>query len=220
MFEDGRPSRRHPLRWLALSGVVGPVASVAAFTVAGALRPGYSPIHTSISALGVGPGGRLLNDLGIAVGVLFLVFTAVFVLELRTHIGPVRLGHRRVSRARRPGVRRRGRVQRSFDRAAAHGRLDGEYGHHAHRVHTGRALAPPRPRVAPVRHVLVGGRRGRTRPGGWRLCAADAAVAHAIAPTRWPDGTSRLRLARRLVRGIRMAAVPRIAGTHDSVLDV
>lgn len=87
-----RTGHRQPLRWLALSGVVGPVALVTAFTIPGALRPGYSPIHTAISALGVGPGGWVLNGLGAAVGVLILIFTAVFVLEMRPHIGPVRLG--------------------------------------------------------------------------------------------------------------------------------
>jgi hypothetical protein len=37
-------------RWLALGGVVGPLVFVATITIAGALRPGYSPIQQAISA--------------------------------------------------------------------------------------------------------------------------------------------------------------------------
>ncbi len=42
-------------RWLALARVVGPILFVGVFTLAGFLRPGYSPIHQAISDLGVGP---------------------------------------------------------------------------------------------------------------------------------------------------------------------
>jgi hypothetical membrane protein len=40
-------------RWLALGGVAGPLLFVLAFTVAGMLRPGYSPVDQAISDLGI-----------------------------------------------------------------------------------------------------------------------------------------------------------------------
>jgi hypothetical membrane protein len=48
-------------RWLALCGVLGPVVYLVTFTVAGFLRPGYSPIHQAVSDLGVGSNPWLLN---------------------------------------------------------------------------------------------------------------------------------------------------------------
>ncbi|HEY3034239.1 MAG TPA: hypothetical protein VGJ54_06230, partial [Streptosporangiaceae bacterium] len=48
--------------WLALlGGVVNPVAFVIIYTLVGALRPGYSPVHQSISDLGVGWYGPLMD---------------------------------------------------------------------------------------------------------------------------------------------------------------
>ena len=48
-------------RLVALIGVVSPILCVLVFTLAGFLRPGYSPIHHVISDLGVGPDGWILN---------------------------------------------------------------------------------------------------------------------------------------------------------------
>jgi hypothetical membrane protein len=75
--------RRHPagrIRALAWGGVVGPILFVAAFTAVGALRPGYSPIHQAISALGTGTNGWQEDGPAIILGVLLLAFTASFFL--------------------------------------------------------------------------------------------------------------------------------------------
>jgi hypothetical membrane protein len=48
-------------RWLALGGVAGPVLFVLAFTVAGMLRPGYSPIDQVISDLGIDEHAWIVN---------------------------------------------------------------------------------------------------------------------------------------------------------------
>jgi hypothetical membrane protein len=48
-------------RWLALGGLVGPIVFIVTFTVAGALRPGYSPIDQPVSDLGVGDRAWVLN---------------------------------------------------------------------------------------------------------------------------------------------------------------
>ncbi|MBP2708219.1 DUF998 domain-containing protein [Microbispora sp. RL4-1S] len=53
---------------LSLTGVIGPVLSVVVFTVAGMLRPGYSPVHQAISALGNGTGGLLIDAAGVLMG--------------------------------------------------------------------------------------------------------------------------------------------------------
>jgi hypothetical membrane protein len=46
---------------LGWCGILGPLIFVVAFTVAGLLRPGYSPIHQAISDLGIGHRPWLLN---------------------------------------------------------------------------------------------------------------------------------------------------------------
>lgn len=63
-------SPRTALRWLALGGVIGSVVLIAAFTTAGLIRPGYSPIHQAISDLGVGSHAWLLNRTLLVAGVL------------------------------------------------------------------------------------------------------------------------------------------------------
>src|ERR1051326_4746317 len=57
-------------RWLALAGVVGPMLYVGVFTLAGFLRPGYSPVRQAVSALGVGTNAWLLNTDAVVFGVL------------------------------------------------------------------------------------------------------------------------------------------------------
>lgn len=80
---ESHPSRklRQELAW---GGIIGPVVFVAAFIVAGALRPGYSPIHQAISALGTGPDGWQEDIPAIILGVLLLAFAASFFLSMRT----------------------------------------------------------------------------------------------------------------------------------------
>jgi hypothetical membrane protein len=63
-----------PSRLVALIGVVSPILCVLVFTLAGFLRPGYSPIHHVISDLGVGPDGWILNTDLIISGLLFIIF--------------------------------------------------------------------------------------------------------------------------------------------------
>jgi hypothetical membrane protein len=74
---------RVAMRRLALAGVVGPVLSVVVFSVAGALRPGYSPVHQAISALGTGTGGWLIDAVGVAMGAGLVIFAVVFATLLR-----------------------------------------------------------------------------------------------------------------------------------------
>jgi hypothetical membrane protein len=71
-------------RWLALGGVVGPIVHVVAFTIAGALRPGYSPIHQAISDLGVGSNGGWLDLVSAINGALLIGFSIGFALSMRS----------------------------------------------------------------------------------------------------------------------------------------
>jgi hypothetical membrane protein len=74
---------RVSMRRLALTGVVGPVLSVVVFSVAGAYRPGYSPVHQAISALGTGTGGWLADAVGVVMGAGLVIFAVVFATLLR-----------------------------------------------------------------------------------------------------------------------------------------
>ncbi len=85
---DMRSSRwiwegRIPSRIIALIGVVSPILCVLVFTLAGFLRPGYSPIHNAISALGVGQNSWILNTDLIISGLLFIVFAIGFYKWMR-----------------------------------------------------------------------------------------------------------------------------------------
>ena len=72
-------NRNAVTRRLALGGLVGPIGFVVTFTVAGLLRPGYSPIHQTISDLGVGANGSLVDAALVLNGVLmFALVIAVF----------------------------------------------------------------------------------------------------------------------------------------------
>jgi hypothetical membrane protein len=71
------------IRWLALAGVVGPLLFVAVFTLAGILRPGYSPIHQAISDLGVGSNGWLLDVSLILNGLLLIGLAVGVALSMR-----------------------------------------------------------------------------------------------------------------------------------------
>jgi hypothetical membrane protein len=71
-------------RWLAfIGGVINPLAFVRAFTVAGFLRPGYSPIHQAISDLGVGSNGSWLDMIAGISGLLLIAFVVGFALSMR-----------------------------------------------------------------------------------------------------------------------------------------
>ena len=82
------------VRGLALASVVGPVAAVVTFTVAGSLRSGYSPVHQAISALGTGPLGWLINTTGVLLSVSLLTFAAAFTVLMR---GVLRTGALRLA---------------------------------------------------------------------------------------------------------------------------
>lgn len=70
-------------RWLALAGVVGPILYGGIFTLAGLLRPGYSPVRQAVSALGVGTNAWLLNTGAIVFGALLFVFAVGFFLWMQ-----------------------------------------------------------------------------------------------------------------------------------------
>ena len=69
-------------RWLAIGAIAGPVIFIFAMFVLGSLRPGYSFVSQSVSALGVGPNsvfmnaGFVLNGLLLIVGVIAVFRTA------------------------------------------------------------------------------------------------------------------------------------------------
>jgi hypothetical membrane protein len=90
--ERGVRAVRRPVdtavRWCALAGVGGPIVFVVAFTAAGLLRPGFSPIRKSISSLGVGPGGLLERVPAVVTGLLIVVFVASFVVSMRAVLSP------------------------------------------------------------------------------------------------------------------------------------
>jgi hypothetical membrane protein len=74
-------------RLLALGGVIGPLMFVVACTIAGFLRPGYSPLHQAISDLGIGPVAWLLNISVVAMGVLLIGCCAAFLRTLGPALG-------------------------------------------------------------------------------------------------------------------------------------
>jgi hypothetical membrane protein len=71
-------------RWLALGGVLGPVLFVLTFTIAGLLRPGYSPVTQAISDLGVGDNGWILNGSLLILGLLLVGFAISFYRIVRS----------------------------------------------------------------------------------------------------------------------------------------
>jgi hypothetical membrane protein len=89
MQENVRPTSVKPrgnqtARWLVLiGGVINPIVFVLAYTVAGILRPGYSPIHQAISDLGVGPNGSLMDTIAVLHALLLIAFAVGFALLMR-----------------------------------------------------------------------------------------------------------------------------------------
>jgi hypothetical membrane protein len=65
-------------RWLALGGLIGPLVFVVAFTVAGLLRPGYSPIDQTVSDLGIGGNDWIVNGAVVLVGLSLVGFAIAF----------------------------------------------------------------------------------------------------------------------------------------------
>jgi len=63
--------------------VINPIVFVLAYTVAGILRPGYSPIHQAISDLGVGPNGSLMDTIAVLHALLLMAFAVGFALLMR-----------------------------------------------------------------------------------------------------------------------------------------
>ena len=68
---------------LALIGVLGPILCITVFTLAGFLRPGYSPVRQAISDLGVGPNAWILNTDLIISGLLSIAFAIGFYQLMR-----------------------------------------------------------------------------------------------------------------------------------------
>lgn len=68
---------------LALIGVLSPILCITVFTLAGFLRPGYSPIRQAISDLGVGPNAWILNTDLIISGLLSITFAIGFYQLMR-----------------------------------------------------------------------------------------------------------------------------------------
>jgi hypothetical membrane protein len=79
-----KPWGNQAARWLVLiGGVINPIVFVLAYTVAGLLRPGYSPIHQAISDLGVGPNGSLVDTIAVLHALLLIAFAVGFALLMR-----------------------------------------------------------------------------------------------------------------------------------------
>jgi hypothetical membrane protein len=70
-------------RWWPLAGVVGPLLFVVVYTLAGFLRPGYSPVHQAISDLGVGSNAWLVDSCCVITSLLLIGFAVGFTLSLR-----------------------------------------------------------------------------------------------------------------------------------------
>jgi hypothetical membrane protein len=89
MQENVRPTSVKPrgnqvAHWLVLvGGVINPIAFVLAYTVAGILRPGYSPIHQAISDLGIGSNGSLMDTIAVVHALLLMAFAVGFALLMR-----------------------------------------------------------------------------------------------------------------------------------------
>jgi hypothetical membrane protein len=87
-FVSSKPQRNQATRWLALAGVTGPIIFVVVFTIAGFLRPDYSPVRKSISTLGVGANAWLADADAVIFALLLLAFAIGFFLGMRRVIAP------------------------------------------------------------------------------------------------------------------------------------
>lgn len=82
-FVSAKSGWNQAARWLTLAGALGPVLYIVVFTLAGFLRPGYSPIQQAVSDLGVGSNAWLLNADCIVFGVLLVAFAVGFSTQMR-----------------------------------------------------------------------------------------------------------------------------------------
>ena len=83
-FASSTQSQNQAARWLTfIGGVVNLIVFVLIYTVAGMLRPGYSPIHQAISDLGVGPNGPLHDAIAVVHALLLIAFVVGFALITR-----------------------------------------------------------------------------------------------------------------------------------------
>jgi len=83
-FASSKQSWNQAARWLVLiGGVINPIVFVLIYTVAGFLRPGYSPLHQAISDLGVGPNGSLLDAIAVIHALLLIAFAVGFALSMQ-----------------------------------------------------------------------------------------------------------------------------------------
>jgi hypothetical membrane protein len=86
------PDRQRAVsRWPPLAGVLGPLLFVGLSTLAGLLRPGYSPVREAISALGAGPNAWIQNANFALSGLLFVVFAVDLYPHFRPFFGGGRL---------------------------------------------------------------------------------------------------------------------------------
>jgi hypothetical membrane protein len=73
--------------WLALGAIVGPALFVLAWLALGFVRPGYSIVRQSVSALGIGQDSALMNT-AIVIGALLLFVGVVGVVRsMRADVG-------------------------------------------------------------------------------------------------------------------------------------
>lgn len=83
---DGNGSVRQlaPIdRLLALGGVLGPVVFVITVTLAGLLRPGYSPVDQTVSDLGIGDHAWIVNGAVALLGLALVGFAIAFYRNVR-----------------------------------------------------------------------------------------------------------------------------------------
>jgi hypothetical protein len=71
-------------RLAAWAGFLAPVLFVGLFTLLGALRPGYDPLSTYVSALSLGPQGWIQIANFIVLGLLLLVFSRGVAAEFQS----------------------------------------------------------------------------------------------------------------------------------------
>ncbi len=87
MTRGVRPvSRADRTHWLALGAVAGPFTFVAAWLALGFVRPGYSIVRQSVSVLGVGHDGDLMNVAFVLGALLLFIGVAGIIHVLRESI--------------------------------------------------------------------------------------------------------------------------------------
>jgi len=178
-------------RWLALiGGVINPIAFVLTYTVAGFLRPGYSPIHQAISDLGVGSNGSLLDTLAVISGLLLIAFVVGFALSMRRVLtlgwrwfGSAFLGLRGLALVT-TAIFTEAPSTVAIPFAGCHRQLR----QHHERVHRDRAWTSPQLRVALVGHLLARRCSGDFGAGRSRVLGFHAEYTAGSGAVGWVDG--------------------------------